>query len=221
MMGVMRKPTEVLDYWFGDTRHGTLSAIQDRMRLWFFRASAEFDAIQQENMELIEQLKADAVGFGWDIETDPKALMAMIIVLDQFSRSVHRGNALAFANDEQCAELIARLVLKKRLDANPIDDLNGMSNTWFLDEYSPIERFFLCVALQHSEQLCHQEQGIRAAKLIAINADDEMAEYFRNLKGFPMEHYEVIKRFGKFPHRDILLVKFGSSIEISHKNFIF
>lgn len=203
-------PNEVLDYWFGNTRHGALVDIQDRMRFWFFRSSPEFDAVQLDNIQLVENLAADPTSLGWDIERNPGALMALIIILDQFSRSVFRGTAKAFQSDEFCANMIARIVLKNinctiLNDEKEID--NWLKSSWFIEEYSPIERFFLCVALQHSEQLGHQETGIKIANYVGSGASEGIKEYFRNLKGFPMEHYEVIQRFGRFPHRNLILVR--------------
>lgn len=200
---------DVIEYWFGDTIHGSLESIQDRMKLWFFRASPEFDAVQSANANLIEQLTLNPQGLGWNIHNDPQALLATIIVLDQFSRSVFRGTARAFVNDEVCADLIATVALTPRSSSANNDMGNENSDftgSWYLDVYSPIERFFLCVALQHSERLIHQQTGIRIAPLVGYGADESIIQYFANLKGFPMEHYEVIRRFDRFPHRNILLV---------------
>eukprot|EP01031_Cornospumella_fuschlensis_P028404 gene28404-34291_t len=187
-MTLLTNPREVLDYWFGNTRHGLLSDIQTRMALWFFRSSPDFEAVQTLNAELIDKCANDETG--WDLETDPEAILATVIVLDQFSRAVHRGTARAFSSDEKSASIIHKMLLE---------------TDWFINKYSPIERLFLIVALQHSEKMENQDLGVSLAPRVGENATEDIIDYFKNIKGFPMEHYDVIKRFGRYPHRNELL----------------
>ncbi len=127
------------------------------------------------------------------------AAMAKVIVLDQFSRSVHRGTGKAFAGDEICAALIRRII-----EAVDADD---EKSDWFFGKFSPVERFFLIVSIQHSEILSNQELGVANAGKIGYGCPNpEIGAYFSSLKGFPMEHHDVIKQFGRFPHRNELLV---------------
>lgn len=204
---MLESPDDVIRYWFGETIDGSLESIQDRMKIWFFRSSPEFDAVQGANQALIEQLAVDPRSTGWAVDEDPKALLAVIIVLDQFSRSVFRGMPQAFASDELCADLIDRIALRSPSFPHEEPAAKVLAGSWFLERYSPIERFFLCVALQHSEKLSHQTTGIHIASLVGHGASDDIVHYFANLKGFPMEHHDVIQRFGRFPHRNIILVR--------------
>jgi uncharacterized protein (DUF924 family) len=185
---LLQNPDDLYEYWFGNSINGSLEVIQEHMKLWFFGVSPEFDQVQKDSINLISQLGRN-MNF-WNSNEDPRGAVATIIVLDQFSRSVFRGTAQAFQYDEQCADLINEILAKG----------------WF-ENYSPIERFFLIVSLQHSEKLVNQELGVQNAKKVGLNADENIIQYFANLKGFPHEHYEVILQFGRFPHRNELLVR--------------
>ncbi len=80
--------------------------------------------------------------------------------------------------------------------------------------YCTIERFFLGVALQHSENLNDQNLGIQIANSITLAESpietqattSPLVFFFRGLKGYPHEHAEVFIRFGRFPGRNGALV---------------
>lgn len=116
--------------------------------------------------------------------------LARVILLDQFSRCVYRGTKQAFENDELAAGLVKKIV----------DD------DCLVSEYAPIHRFFLGVAIQHSEDLNMQKIGLHIATQVAIDASDDIKEFFASLKGYPDEHHDVIERFHRFPSRNLALV---------------
>ncbi len=77
--------------------------------------------------------------------------------------------------------------------------------------YACIQRLFLGVALQHSEELGAQRLGVEMAGRVAGPGDgEELAGWVRALKGYPLEHHDVIARFGRFPGRNAALVSFYS-----------
>jgi uncharacterized protein (DUF924 family) len=144
--------------------------------------------------ELLEDAETGTASkklLNWNVAEDPSAALAKVIVLDQFCRSAYRGTSKAFAGDEICAHIVKTLIIEKK---------------WFFEKYSPTERFFLVVSIQHSENLLNQKLGVAHAHQVGRGADPEVGEYFCSLKGFPNEHHDVIERFGRFPHRNKLLV---------------
>jgi uncharacterized protein (DUF924 family) len=91
----------------------------------------------QENLELINHLLNNSVDPAiWNIEEDPHAALAKVIVLDQFSRSAHRGTANAFAGDEICAALVRRMVISGSSE----EDSTGKMHNWFFDKFTPMEQ---------------------------------------------------------------------------------
>lgn len=77
---------------------------------------------------------------------------------------------------------------------------------WFVTEFAPIQRLFLGIAIQHSEDLNMQTLGVQLAQQVGENAPDDIQQFFRNLKGYPHEHFDVIRKFGRFPGRNAALV---------------
>lgn len=130
--------------------------------------------------------------------------LAKVIILDQFTRCIFRGTPLAFQHDQVASALV-----------------NHIINSGWMDFFSSIERFFLGVAIQHSENLALQQVGVNIARNVAAGAPAEVVEYFANIKGYPMEHYEVIERFGRFPSRNLALVSFESLIVSLHRRGLF
>jgi uncharacterized protein (DUF924 family) len=220
---LLRTPDQVLDFWFENTTiNGTLDDINAMMAKWFFRKSPEFEDTQMRHSFLLSQLVGENASSSssisssssssssddassidvslWDFRASPRAAMAQVIILDQFSRCAFRGTPSAFAFDEKSAEIINYIVNR---------------GDWLLEKYSPIERFFLCVGIQHSERLADQEVGVNIiAPIIGHGAPEEIGAFFASLKGFPHEHYDVVKRFGRFPHRNELLGRECNADEI-------
>lgn len=113
---------------------------------------------------------------GWT--DDPVDLLGAIVLLDQFSRNMHRGSARAFEGDGLALRL-ARLAVANGWDT-------GMSG---------LERQFLYLPFEHSEALADQNDSVR---LMAETGDAEALRY-------AVDHRAVIERFGRFPSRNAAL----------------
>jgi uncharacterized protein (DUF924 family) len=105
--------------------------------------------------------------------------LALIIVLDQFSRNMFRGDPKTFAQDDQ-ALTIAKKAVAKGLDSEARADLN----------------LFFYLPYEHSECISDQEQSIKLQH--SIGGGEEVMKA-------ALEHHEIIKRFGQFPHRNAVL----------------
>jgi uncharacterized protein (DUF924 family) len=109
-------------------------------------------------------------------------MLALVVVLDQFSRNIHRGHAGAFAQDEHARECAEEAIERG-------DDLGML----------PVERQFLYLPFEHSERLADQE---RALDLFATL---EAFEETRGLLEWARRHHAAVARFGRFPHRNDIL----------------
>ena len=109
---------------------------------------------------------------------DPLTALAAVILFDQFPRNIFRGHADQFATDH-LALAIAKAAVDRGLD----------------QELEPRERAFLYMPLQHSEVL---EDQNRSMLLFTGLGDDYHLR-------FAKKHHEVIERFGRFPHRNVML----------------
>jgi uncharacterized protein (DUF924 family) len=161
------------------------------MPVWFQGADKDFDLVQHENVELIcdigGRISNNTLEGDW---LSNSGILASILLLDQFPRVVFRGTASAFQYDALTASLVRKIV-----------DTDDFLST----QFCAIQRFFMCVALQHSEMLSDQALGVELASKITHDSSVEVQEYFRSLPGYPLEHHDVIARFGRFPSRNLAL----------------
>lgn len=191
-------PNDVLIFWFGSLVAGELSTVayfEKNMSRWFAGSDASFDQIQKDNTELVEYVANSTLNDAWNT---PSGSLARVLLLDQFARCIYRGTPDAFQHDLLTAQIVKRII-----DSN-----------WLLTEYVPIQRFFLGVAIQHSEDICMQQIGLDIARLVGHGYGSDVNQYFNQLKGYPNEHYDVIKRFSRFPSRNDVLGRVSRAEEI-------
>jgi uncharacterized protein (DUF924 family) len=167
----------VLDFWFLPPDHPGHGAYRPE---WFHKDEA-FDAIIRERFGAdVEAALKHAPGTGSD-----EALLAHILLLDQFTRNIFRDTPRAFAGDAQALSLATTLVATGR-DKN----------------LSPFLRWFAYLPFEHSESLLEQE---RAVALFAGLRREMQLEAFDSAYDYALRHREVIARFGRFPHRNAIL----------------
>jgi uncharacterized protein (DUF924 family) len=183
---------EIHDYWFGALDENGLWA-SDRNALWF-GASAEVDATCRARFGVaLEQAREEKLG-SWT-QTD-RGLVALVVLLDQFSRNIHRGTADAFAGDALALRLAQDAIATGRHLRLPL-----------------IHRVFLYLPLEHSEDLSVQEQCVA---LFAQLAQESRLPQFDNFARYAVAHRDVIAQFGRFPHRNAILGRASSAAELIH-----
>ncbi|HWL67412.1 MAG TPA: DUF924 family protein [Geminicoccus sp.] len=158
--------------------------VDDILSFWFdlpdkaawFQVDPAFDARIRDRFAGL--LLPAAAGAHDDWAATPEGAQALLIVLDQFPRNVHRGTPLAFASDAKARE-IARDVLEAGLDRQVPRE----------------RRLFLYLPFEHSERLADQDLSCR---LMATLEDPGLLDYAE-------QHRRIIARFGRFPHRNKIL----------------
>jgi uncharacterized protein (DUF924 family) len=182
----MVTPDDVLHYWFGDTDRNNPSINSAKGKLWWGKAEATDAEIERR---FGEALAAAGRGELDDWAATPSGRVALIIVLDQFSRNIHRGSAAMYEHDAR-AERLAQQALDAKLDA----------------DLAFFERMFLYMPLMHTEDLAQQERCCEAFAALTDGADTDalrkVAEYSLD---FARRHRDIVERFGRFPHRNELL----------------
>lgn len=159
------EPDEVVDFWFSE-----------RLRpLWFARDEALDREIAERFGPAVEAARAGALD-AW--RGSARGALALVILLDQFPRNLHRGSARAFASDARARE-VAGAAIDAGLD-------RGLSTE---------ERQFLYMPFMHAEVIDAQQRSMR---LFTELGDENTLDYARR-------HHDVIARFGRFPHRNAVL----------------
>jgi uncharacterized protein (DUF924 family) len=166
----------VLDFWFGAP--GTALAGQRRPE--WFRKSDAFDAAIRE--QFLAAYERAAAGRQVDADAGARSLLALIVVLDQFPRNMFRGSARAFATDAQALAAAERMV----------------ERGWDV-QLAPLERSFAYLPFEHAENSAAQGRSMQLFGALAEDPD------YADLFEWARKHYAIIERFGRFPHRNVIL----------------
>lgn len=129
----------------------------------------------------------------------PHGLLAMIILADQFSRNIHRGHPAMYALDPIALSLCQEGLAKK------VDQ-----QLW------PIERVFFYMPLQHAESIELQRQSVELFRELLINMSGQYQKKFKRYVDFAVRHYDIIARFGRFPHRNRILGRQSTPEEMDY-----
>lgn len=189
----MTEAGAVLDFWFAGE--------PNRYRPCWFHSDpaidpALFDAAIRARFSATWEAARRGLLEAW--EETPAGALALVLVLDQFPRSMHRGTALAFATDER-ARAAARRALARGFGA----------------ALTPVQQLFLHLPFEHSEDLADQDEAVRLCEALgpitSLSSPDAALDFARR-------HREVIRRFGRFPHRNAALGRVSTPEELEYLN---
>lgn len=172
----MRSAAEIIAFWFID--HGPDD--------WFGGKPA-FDAALAQQFAETHFHVARGEAYTWRGTAEGR--LAEIIVLDQFSRQLHRGSPLAFAQDSMA------LALAQEAVAQGADQ-----------QLDPVRRPFFYLPYMHSESLVIHDEAMRL--YTALGAADQL--------DFETRHRAAIARFGRFPFRNRVLGRQSSPQELAY-----
>jgi uncharacterized protein (DUF924 family) len=161
----------------------------DEVRKLWFNSTAEFDALLRERFEALWMRASGGELDGW--LQSASGCLALIIVLDQFPLNMFRGLAQSFASEAQSRE-VARVAIDKGFD----QDLDLRS------------RAFLYTPFMHSEELVDQQQALQ------LFAQPGLEDNLR----FARHHHDIVRKLGRFPHRNKALGRESSEAEIEYLN---
>ena len=166
---------EILQFWFEDIEHSC----------WFKKDSGFDRELEQRFGDFLTLAKNDQLDDWCDT---PGGRLALIIVLDQFSRNIFRGTSGAFEADAKALQL-------------SVDGIQDGS-----DEKLTLEqRSFFYLPLRHAENPAMQELGLAKTR--------ELNDAGYGTDKYALSHMEIIKRFGRFPHRNIILGRVNTAEE--------
>jgi uncharacterized protein (DUF924 family) len=168
---------------------------QDILHFWFeetqpaqwFQKNDDFDRIIRDRFLVTVNMARDGLcDHWWD---HAEGALALCIALDQFPRNIFRDSEQAFASDEKALSVAKRALLRG-----------------FDEMLNPLRRRFLYLPFEHSENLEDQK---RSVALFATMQGDDPIGY-----EYALRHLDVIERFGRFPHRNVVLGRASTPEEI-------
>ena len=188
-------PRDVLSFWFEDAAKSP-EALRRRGAVWFHSDPA-FD--RECAARFAATLEDAARGGLDDWAGTPQGRLALVIVLDQMPRNIHRGSPAAFMHDgEAAAHCMAAI---------------GSGQDRLLD---PVERIFLYMPLQHAEDLDLQRRSVEQFESLASEAGDAWRDYFSENVRYARLHHDIVERFGRFPHRNRILGRESTEEELRY-----
>ena len=177
------KIKKILHFWFVET--------PDEKK---FQKDFKFDQVIKDRFlndyELASQNKLD------DWQDTDRGCLALIILLDQFSRNLFRESGKAFEQDEKSRSVLLKIIANN-----------------FLDEMNENERLFALLPLIHSENISDHEKAYKLMEKYLKNHSQ-----LEKIKKFWLDHTAAIKKFGRYPHRNKVLNRVSSDDEFEFLN---
>jgi uncharacterized protein (DUF924 family) len=127
----------------------------------------------------------------------PQGRIALIVVLDQFSRHIHRDTPRAFAQDP-AAQRLAVAGVNHHIDR----------------ELIPAQRSFFYLPFEHAEELELQRLSVRCFDTLARVVAEVQRKEYEGFLDYARRHLDIIERFGRFPHRNKILGRASTPEEI-------
>ena len=184
----MERVDAILNFWFGDRQDR--SSEYGQMRKVWFKKDPVFDEIIRTRFQTDYERAAAEQLTNW--RQTPKSALALILLLDQFPRNLFRGDPRSFATDAQALTAAQGAIAQK-----------------FDQQLLPVERLFLYLPFEHSENLDHQNQS--------VNWVNQLVDQYPGMESsleYAVRHQDIIARFGRFPHRNPILGRAMTTEEV-------
>lgn len=178
----MNEAQPVLDFWFG---------ADDAPRQEWFRKDPAFDRrIADRFGPLVERALAGELA---DWQGSPDSALALILLLDQFTRNVFRDSPRAFAGDSLA------LATARSLVASGHDQ-----------DLPPLRRAFVYMPFEHAEDLAAQDEAVRRFSPLAGESP-----FLAEMLDYAHRHRAIVARFGRFPHRNAVMGRESTPEELA------
>jgi uncharacterized protein (DUF924 family) len=170
-------------YWFGELKSRT-DGNPEKASMWFSR-SDEVDTTIRENFG---RYIPEAAKIDWDVDDlSREEQIGLVVLFDQFPRNIYRTSGEAFAYDTKAREIAGELVDRG------------------FERFYLAEQTFIWVPFEHSEDIADQDYALLLAARMAVEAPESHKAARRELLDYSTKHRDIIRKFGRFPHRNQVL----------------
>jgi len=184
---------QLQNFWFGELKDGYPR--ESHQALWF-GGGATVDAEIRERFGAAVETAVKGGFREW--EGDARGELSLVLLLDQMTRNVYRGQARAFAGDERARRVVINAMAQER-------DLL----------LAPVERAFFYLPLEHSEQLADLERCVQLFEELLALAPPEQRGFAESQLDYAVRHRAVIERFGRYPYRNAVLGRTSTPEELA------
>ena len=186
---------EIIRFWFGKLNENGVPS-KEKQKIWWIK-DPKIDEFIKKNYEKYIIKAVNEELYQW--EKTPDGTLALIIVLDQFSRNVFRNSAKSFTQDKMALK-ISNACIKNSYDL----------------ELEPIMKSFIYMPYMHSEDINDQLESLKKYDELEkeSRSNPELHRIIVQSKDFAQKHYEIIKKYGRYPHRNSILGRKSTDEEI-------
>jgi len=186
---------DITAFWLADSLESPEKAAARRD--WWYKGGVPVDdEIRARFGDLVPCACAREL-MGW--QDTPDGTLALILLLDQFTRNLHRNTVEAYVGDECAFEIV-----------------NHAIDTGLDQVLHPVARIWLYHPFHHSEAVAEQDRGLGLLRDLRQNADPAWHAYVeRSITGWT-RHRDIVAKFGRFPHRNDVLGRESTSEERVH-----
>jgi uncharacterized protein (DUF924 family) len=170
-------------HWFGDLRAWDDMPDEGRRQAWFHPSEA-IDALIGDTWGRDVEAAREAA---WDLAAlTRRQQVALVVMLDQFPRQIHRDSAAAFACDPVAHAVSRQLIARWR-------------------RFFVAEQAFVMLPFEHSEDIADQDLSVALFAERTVEAPESHRESCRDQLDYATRHRDIIRKFGRFPHRNAVL----------------
>lgn len=195
----MDAQNQVLSFWI-EPKPLTDDELTAAGKKWFMGGKELDQEIDARFRGLVEAAKRGELD---DWAKTPRGRLALVILLDQFTRNIYRGTAEAFASDPKSVEL----------------SISGYDSNLF-ESFDAIDHMFMSLPMTHAENLELQKRCVAIAVHETQRARPEWKKMLRGGVDFARKHLDVIARFGRFPHRNAVLGRASTPEEQEYLEYL-
>ena len=188
---------DITAFWLADSCESPDRATA-RRDWWYRGGPAVDDEIRARFGPLVPRACArEAELMGW--RETPEGALALILLLDQFTRNIYRGSVDAYAGDAAAFEIVEHTIGR------------GLDRA-----LHPVARIWLYHPFHHAETVAEQDRGLELLQALRREADPAWRAYVdRSIQGWT-RHRDIVARFGRFPHRNAVLGRDSTPEELAH-----
>ena len=185
--------SDILHFWFSEAQ--SIQGICDRRSALWWGKNEQTD--RDIRRKFIHRVEAASTGKLDAWQNEPESCLAFIILIDQFRRNIYRGKPEAFSADSRALAAC----------------LNGI-DCGLDKKLSTIQRVFFYLPLEHSEDLAIQDESLRQFGQLEVDDTGENPKIFAGFNDYARSHFDIIKRFHRYPHRNAILKRESTEEEI-------
>ncbi|SMF38341.1 DUF924 family protein [Pseudobacteriovorax antillogorgiicola] len=183
----------ILDFWFGPLDQGQVAA--EKSKAWFTK-DAKFDKLIQQKFGSYLDIAFMGALDRWTL--NPEGRTALIVLLDQFPRNIHRNSHMAWHFDKKSLAL----------------SLESIASEDYL-RVPTVYGYFTLMPTMHAEDLKVQNLGIESFEKLRNRSTEPTRPMIESAISYAIKHRDIIERFGRFPHRNQLLERESTEEELA------